>query len=124
MGVLLCKGSILDKARTLFAEWDLDISGYVSDEDIMDMLVKMYRIAADLIPITARECGRLLGPAMMSSERADAYREKLINDVPRASQRLKSTIIGAQKKIDWQPFLEKFIANENLCTAAGLRQFL
>jgi Ca2+-binding EF-hand superfamily protein len=80
MGILLMKGSNAEKATLLFREWDIDISGNIKDEEVVDLISKMLKIATDILPIAVEHSGQLLGPNMAPTDMIRAYRTKMIAD--------------------------------------------
>lgn len=95
LGVLLCRGGATEKAKLLFQEWDLDISGHVTNDDVDDMAQKIVQVAIDLIPQAFAKSGHLLGPVMISEIKAQGYREKLLEEMPRVTNRVRLVLGGS-----------------------------
>ncbi len=78
---MLCRGGAAEKAKLLFQEWDLDISGHVTKDDVDDMAQKIVQVALDLIPQAFAKSGHLLGPVMISAIKAQGYRDKMFEEI-------------------------------------------
>ena len=126
LAVLLCTGTVIEKAQALFERCPWVSEGTLGEEGLRKMMGLMCEIASEAIPRLAESDAPVEGQTLPVEE-VSAYVSRLKEAVPRIIGRICAEMMLVSKSLSMQDFTNAVVQNKDvqpITTASDIRTLL